>query len=126
MTYAIHGISGFPDHIVTHGVVKRAFLSVKDRSPGALKRRAFYTVDEEFARSASGEHRLGFSRAEEIDCVVKAAGSDVETFQKSLDCYKTYQEMIEKTGIRKMPPVAVFEIFGESFDPPLADLCDLG
>ena len=126
VTYAVHGISGFPDHLVTHAVVKRVFCDVREGGETALRRLAFFTLDESWAEG-EGEHRLHTSTAEEIDCVLQPDEVDGEAFQKALDCYETYQETIEKSGVRKAAgrPVS-FELFQEAHDPPLTDLCDLG
>ena len=41
----------------------------------------------------------------------------------ALGCYTTYQEMIEKTGVKeKVGDGACFEIFQEDHKPPLSDL----
>jgi len=39
VTYAVHGISGFHDHLVSHAVVKRVFVQMKEKAPW-LKRLA--------------------------------------------------------------------------------------
>ncbi|MCK4765045.1 MAG: UPF0175 family protein [Candidatus Aminicenantes bacterium] len=31
VTYAVHGISGFHDHLVSHAVVKRAFVEIENQ-----------------------------------------------------------------------------------------------
>ena len=124
VTYAVHGVSGFHDHLVTHAIVKRAFCDVREGGGSPVRRLAFMTLDESLATGgAKGEHRLSYSSAAEIDCVVQPEAADGQAFQKALDCYVTYQEMIEKTGVRKLDGRGVsFEIFQEEFDPPLDDL----
>ena len=48
---------------------------------------------------------------------------DMDAFQRALDCYVTYREMIEKTGVREsLDRIVAFEVFGEAHDPPLDDL----
>ncbi len=48
---------------------------------------------------------------------------DVSLANKALDCYETFQETIEQSGIRtQLGPEICFEIFQESFNPPLSDL----
>ena len=44
VSYPVHGVSGFPDHLVIHAVVKRVFLELKDSGCDYLKRLAFNTV----------------------------------------------------------------------------------
>jgi LmbE family N-acetylglucosaminyl deacetylase len=121
VTYAVHGISGFHDHLVSHAVVKRAFVQIKEKNPG-LKRLAFFTITTEEAEKSPHFHLNG-STPEAIDCVFKVDPIDIDTNQKALDCYVTFQETIEKTGIRNFLLEDVsFEIFQENYDPPLTDL----
>ncbi|MGB2982697.1 MAG: PIG-L family deacetylase [Candidatus Bipolaricaulia bacterium] len=124
VTYPVHGISGFHDHLVTHAVVKRVFVELRGAGASYLQRLAFVTLTEEQATAASGMHRLSGSTAEEIDCVMVAADEDMDAFRSALDCYATYREMIERTGVREsLDRIVAFEIFAESHDPPLDDLC---
>lgn len=121
MSYAVHGISGFHDHLVAHAVVKRAYVELKPRCSW-LKRLAFVTIPEEAAKESTYFHLNG-SKPEEIDCVVEVDPVDIERCHRALDCYATFQETIEKTGIRdKIGSQAVFEIYQENFDPPISDL----
>lgn len=46
VTYPVHGISGFHDHLITHAVVKRAYLDLKDSGAEYLRRLAFYTIPD--------------------------------------------------------------------------------
>jgi hypothetical protein len=49
----------------------------------------------------------------------------VKKFKQALMCYKTYHETIEKSGVvEEIGDKVHFEIFGESFSPPLNDLTD--
>ncbi|MCZ6603474.1 MAG: PIG-L family deacetylase, partial [Planctomycetota bacterium] len=124
VTYPVHGISGFHDHIVTYAVVKRVFLALKDEGAAHIRRLAFITLPESFSGSAPGIHKMHYSTAAEIDCVVPIDGRAKEDFHRALDCYVTYQEMIDKTGVRKATWNGVsFEIFQEEHSPPLTDLC---
>jgi len=123
ITYPVHGISGFHDHLVTHAVVKRVYLQLRENGAGYLQRLAFFTIPEASVKGHEGVHRLHFSTDEEIDCAIPLNDADHEAMRKALYCYKTYQEMIEKTGVLKgRPEAACFEIFQERFDPPLNDL----
>ncbi|MEJ2720055.1 MAG: PIG-L family deacetylase, partial [bacterium] len=90
VTYPVHGISGFHDHLVTHAAVKRVYLGLKPTA-GYLKRLAFLTVTEEQAARMELFHLNG-SKMEEIDCVFRTDDIDIETAQKALDCYVTFQE----------------------------------
>ena len=123
VTYAVHGVSGFPDHLVIHAIVKRVFCELRDRGATYLKRLAFYTLTEHQARSASNVHRLHSSKPEEIGCLISAADEDIAANQRALDCYETYREMIEQTGVREsLGDSVAFELFGETHAPPLTDL----
>jgi LmbE family N-acetylglucosaminyl deacetylase len=123
VTYAVHGISGYQDHLVTHAVVKRVYVELAERVT-YLKRLAFYTLTEENA--ASSKHAgLKGSKPEEIGCVVEVEAVDLARAQQALDCYVTYQDAIQETGIRESIRSRVaFEVFGEQHDPPLANLVD--
>ena len=124
VTYPVHGISGFHDHLVTHAVVKRTFVDLRGLDPDSPKRLAFFTLTAEQAESGSGAHRLSGSTDREIDCLLTVEDEDMEAFRRALDCYATYREMIEKTGVRgSLDRFVAFEFFGETFDPPVADLC---
>jgi len=108
---------------VTHAAVKRAFVELRERV-SYLKRLAFYTITEEQAKQGTHFHLSG-SEPEEIDCVFEVDDIDVENVRHALDCYVTYQETIEKTGIkRRISLQARFESFQEEHNPPLADLSE--
>lgn len=50
VTYPVHGISGHPDHLVTHAIVKRVCCVLRERM--ALPRRlAFFTLPEGLKKS---------------------------------------------------------------------------
>ncbi len=127
VTYAVHGISGFHDHLVTHAIVKRVFLEMKDANESDPRvksplRLAFHTLTEKQA-SQGQLFKLNGSKDEEIDCIVEVEKEDIEKNLKALDCYVTFQETIEKSGIKNFigQPV-VFEFYQEDFTPPLSCL----
>jgi LmbE family N-acetylglucosaminyl deacetylase len=121
VTYPVHGISGFHDHLVTHAVVKRVFVDLKAKSP-YLKRLAFFTITEKAARQ-SEVYPLSGSTLAEIDCIEKVEEIDIANTQKALDCYRTFKEIVDKTGIKeRIQKKAVFEIFQEQYRRPLTDL----
>jgi len=123
ITYAVHGNSGFHDHLVTYAVVKRVYVELAERA-GYLKRLAFTTLTEEVA-AQSPHHRLSFSTPDEIDCLFAVHEVDVERGRRALDCYVTYQDAIQQTGIKDMiGGPAAFEIYQEQHDPPLGDLTE--
>ncbi len=118
VTYNIFGISGHHDHLTTHAAVKRAFVELKSTGEGYLKRLAFYTMPER-----KGKRSISFSKEEEIDCIVKCGEAEMEKVMQALDCYASYRDRIEKTGVKKYKSNEVyFEFFQESFAPPLSDL----
>jgi LmbE family N-acetylglucosaminyl deacetylase len=124
VTYAVHGNSGFHDHLVTHAVVKRTFLEMKDQGADYLKRLAFYTLpDAGLPAWIDNGFRLKHSEPELIDCIIPLTPDDKEMLVACLSCYKTYQETIRQSGIlNKIGDRLYFELFGENFDPVLTDL----
>lgn len=112
VTYAVHGISGFHDHLVTHAVVKRVFSQRKRLKKENPKRLAFFTRMGEV--DVKGKFRLEASSDEEIHYIEKCSTEDMAKFEKSLDCYKTYQQVIEDSHVKSLTTNEVpFEIFGK-------------
>lgn len=122
VTYAVHGVSGFHDHLVTHAVVKHLFCRMREEGRGA-RRLALFTRRGE--TDTKGSFRLEASSDSEIDLLVTCSEADMIKFHQALDCYETYKEVIEKSGVRRVVDrVVPFELFQESFDPPLTDITD--
>lgn len=126
VSYPVHGISGFHDHLVTHAVVKRAYLNMLEEEGIPLERLAFYTIRNRGGSPFDGE---GFpvhqSEEEEIDCIQELNDADMEAFRKALDCYESYQETIERSGVKEsIGKEALFECFGENPDPKYKDLTE--
>jgi N-acetylglucosamine malate deacetylase 2 len=122
VTYAVHGISGFHDHIVSHAVVKSVFSRMKGTS-GAPKRFAMLTLKEEDAKAFSTLFHLSGSKDDEIDCIITPDEEDIRKAQESLDCYETFRDTIDQTGIREfMKKECCFEFFQEDFKPPVNDI----
>jgi LmbE family N-acetylglucosaminyl deacetylase len=127
VSYPVHGISGFHDHLVMHAVAKNVYLKMKDEGADYLKRLAFFTIldngDPQFKKPDG--FRLKNSTEEEVDCIVNLSEENMEAFKAALACYKTYQEMIKKTNVaEEIGDKVHFEFFGESFDPPLDDITE--
>lgn len=121
VTYPVHGISGFHDHLVSHAVVKSVFCDLRGK-PGAPRRLAFATVTEETA-GKSPHFPLSASKDDEIDCLVRTDPEDLEACQRALDCYVTFQETIEASGIRDLLATEVpFELYREEFSEKIGDL----
>lgn len=122
VTYPVHGISGFHDHLVTHAVVKRLYLELRERDGFSPRRLAFFTISEKVA-GATDHFKLNYSTMDEIGCVVAVKEEDRIVMQRALECYETYQEVIEATGIGQMIGNEVYyELFQERFDSKLTDL----
>ncbi|KXK02467.1 MAG: Mycothiol S-conjugate amidase [Chlorobi bacterium OLB4] len=102
VTYAVHGISGFHDHLVTHAVVKRVYLEMKSKGADFLRRLAFYTISENDWEKIkdSNPFKLNTSTMELIDCEEKITADDLQKMIDSLDCYKTYKDTIDRMGIK--------------------------
>lgn len=123
VSYPVHGISGFHDHLICHAVVKRVFVEMVEEVE-YLKRLAFVTITKEHAEKVTF-FKLGHSTEEEIDCVVTVEDEDIDANIKSLDCYVTFKETIDNTGIKDMIlHESCFEIYNENFTPPITDLFD--
>lgn len=123
VTYSVHGVSGFEDHLVSHAVVKRVYCALKEEENNNPKRLAFFT---HFSKEeVESKFNLKSSKKEEIDCWVKTDEQDRRAFQEALNCYETYQQVIEESGVKKAVGDSVpFEIFQEDFDPPLEDITE--
>lgn len=123
VTYAVHGISGFEDHLVSHAVVKSVYCDLKREGFDYPKRLAFFTHYSE--KEGDGKFNLKSSKQGDIDCWIEANEDDYQKFLSALDCYETYQEVIEDSNVKEEVGYRVpFEIFQENFDPPLTDLGD--
>ena len=123
VTYAIHGVSGFEDHLVQHAVVKRLYCAMKENGHDYLKRLALFTHYGE--EKVESKFDLKSSKLEEIDCFVETNDEDMQKFHAALECYETYQQVIEKSGVKKAVTGKVpFEFFQENFDPPLSDVTE--
>ncbi|TVP77504.1 MAG: PIG-L family deacetylase [Gemmatimonadales bacterium] len=122
VTYAVHGVSGFRDHLVTHAVVKRVFCQMRDEEPEVAPRRlALFTLAE--SDHADGFTTLATSDPEKIDVAIRVSEADVQVAEAALDCYVTYQEVIEKADpLGRTGRTVYFELFGESHSPPLESL----
>lgn len=123
VTYAVHGVSGFHDHLVAHAVVKRVFLELRDEGL-PLRRLALLTIpDSGEATFIDGRIRMKHSTEEEIDCAVPLRPVDITAMKNALSCYATYQDTIEDSGVvEKVGTRLHFEFFDESFTPPVSDM----
>lgn len=121
VTYAVHGISGFHDHLVQHAVVKSVFVEMKEKVD-YLKRLAFFTITEQEAQKQT-HFKISGSKPEEIDCILEVEQQDIEAAWKALDCYVTFQDTIKATNIHQhIQKEVVFEIYQEKHEPKLKDI----
>ncbi len=121
VTYAVHGISGFFDHLIIHGIVKRVFEVMREKHQW-LKRLALFTITEEDAAKQT-HFRLTGSKEEDIDCIVEVEEQDLDNNIKALACYVTYQDTINAVNLRQhLGKEVVFEIYGEKHEPKLKDI----
>ncbi|HEX6201674.1 MAG TPA: PIG-L family deacetylase [Thermoanaerobaculia bacterium] len=122
VTYAVHGISGHPDHLVTHAAVKRVFCERRG-SAGAPRRLALFTL----LPPEDGQPdpmRLRTSKPEDVGCAIEVGDEEVETARRALGCYETYRGVIEEHDpLARIGRRVVFELFGEA---PAAGLAGLG
>jgi len=118
VTYPVHGISGHPDHLVGHGVVKRVFCALRAEGGTSLQRLAFFTLPAE--GEAERPAHLQGSPAAAIDVVESFADEDLTRAHAALDCYATYQDVIEEhQPLQSVAGGIHFELFQEAHAPPL-------
>ena len=123
ITYAVHGVSGFHDHLVSHAVVKNLFCRMKRRGDDYPKRLAFFTIMGE--TYTDGKFRLSASSDSEIAYVEVCSEKDMNAFRSALDCYETYQQVVEDSHVKKLTSNKVpFEVFGEIVAQPLKSIVD--
>ncbi len=122
VTYACYGISGFHDHLVMHAVAKRVFCELRDEGTGP-RRLAFQVLTE--TQVGESPYNIQASPDELIDCLYEVSPEDIATARRALDCYVSFQAVLDATGIKdKVQSPAAFEFFMEDFSPPTADLFD--
>lgn len=128
VTYPVHGNSGFHDHLVTHAVVKRVYLEMKDNGADYLKRLAFLTLKDHEDKPVfqqDGTFRMRQSPEYLIDCEIALNDDDIETLKKALSCYGTYKDKIEESGVEeKIGDTAYAEFYREDFDPPVKSITE--
>ncbi|MBD1398755.1 PIG-L family deacetylase [Pontibacter sp. JH31] len=126
VSYPVHGVSGFHDHLVMHAVIKRLYLEMRDGGADYLKRLAFLTLPNKTEQPLQhGTFIMKHSAPSLIDCEVQLRGEDIEMMKKALSCYKTYQDVIKQAGVvESIGDKVYFEIYGEDHKPPLANLTD--
>lgn len=126
VTYAVHGVSGFHDHLVTHAVVKRVYCELRDLEERP-RRLALFTLAEVDEGSGHGGEEtaapLHTSPTSAIDVSQALSDSDLAAGRSALDCYRTYQEVIrEADPLKRVGSTLHFELFQESYDPQLPSM----
>lgn len=121
VTYAVHGISGHPDHLVAHAVVKRIYCALRADGAGYLRRLAFFTLPEENT-SGRPAHLKG-SPPDAIDGIVPFSDDDRARAEAALACYETYRDVIEQhQPLRHVAGGIHFSFFREHHSLPLDDV----
>ena len=120
VTYATHGISAFPDHIVAHAVVKRVFVALKD-SHTWLKRFAQTVVTE--AQAEDAVRPLFGAPDTAIDCRYDVrdyidAKREALLMQKSIA--PSVERDMQSSGL--LADYEYYDFWGESYQPPVDDL----
>ncbi len=120
VTYAVHGISGHPDHLVGHAAVKRVFCELRREGEEAPRRLALFTL---VAEQVAEDLDLGTSEEDEVGCVVEVGAQDMAAGRRALERYETYREVIERhRPLEHVGRRVRFELFGERPNPTLEDL----
>ncbi|MDX1532428.1 MAG: PIG-L family deacetylase [Rhodothermales bacterium] len=124
VTYAVRGVSGHPDHLVSHAVVKRLFCRLRDEMEGAPRRLALFTIaDAEGDPDADRPVQLNRTPPEDLGAVVAFTEADRARAARALDCYETYQQVIAAHDpLAEVEAGVPFVLFGEAHDEPLDDL----
>ena len=121
VTYPVHGISGHPDHLVSHAVVKHLACSLRANGSDYPRRLAFFTLPE--SETASRPDHLRTSPDDAIDCMQAFSAADMERATAALYCYETYLPVIEEhRPLDTIGDGVAFECFGEHHRPRLTDL----
>jgi LmbE family N-acetylglucosaminyl deacetylase len=124
VTYAHHGNSGHPDHLVAHAVVKRAYCAACDEMAARSPRRLalFTLVEGEIQDNPVGLR--GVPR-EDVGAVVAFTDEDRQRAEAALACYETYAEVVEAhRPLRQVEGGVAFVLFRETHGAPLDSLTD--
>lgn len=117
VTYAVHGISGHPDHLETHAAVKRVFCTLRREMPATAPRRlALFTLppSDDPQRPA----HLKATPWERIGVVETVSAEDLAQGHAALACYETYREVVEAHNpLRQVEAGVCFELFDEPAQP---------
>lgn len=120
VTFPDHGITGHPDHLVTHYAVKRVVCSLKAKETPYPQRLAFFTFPPP-SDELDPPEEIQHSPPDRIDCVCSVRQSDLEQGRKALEHYVTYSPE-EHRPLQFFAPGLPFEVFRETHEPPLSSL----
>lgn len=124
VTYPVHGISGHPDHLVTHALVKRAACALRQDGAPFPRRLAFYTLPPA-PDDADRPSHLRHSPSSLIDCELSFDAGDLDTGREALYRYETYRPVIdEQKPLESIGDHVSFELFGETHSPRLSSLTE--
>jgi LmbE family N-acetylglucosaminyl deacetylase len=124
VTYPVHGVSGHPDHLVTHALVKRVACAFRQDGTAVPRRLAFYTLPPAPDDADRASH-LRHSPPSLIDCALPFDATDLETGREALHCYETYRPVIEEhRPLDAIGDHISFELFGEAHEPRLSSLTE--
>ena len=120
ISYGPHGISGFTDHIITHAVVKRAFVELRSKSE-QLRRFAMQCIPEEVAARAM--RQLYAEPPENIDCRIHVEPY-LDFKRRGLEVQKSIGAVIERDNVNDvlMHPYECYRFFQERLAEPVEDL----
>ena len=122
VTYAHHGNSGHPDHLVAHAVVKRAFVEARERAGGPRRLALFTLVEGEIHENPVGLR--GVPR-DDLGAVVPFSDADRAAAERALACYETYAEVVEAhRPLRQVERGVAFVLFGEGHGALLRSLTE--
>lgn len=124
VTYAYHGNSLHPDHLVTHSVVKRVYSVMRSLSAGPRRLALFTLIEGEMAGAAA--HLCGLP-PDRIGARIRYTPADRAVAAAALARYETYASQIashDPLSLVDQSGVA-FQLFDEPIPPePLDDLSE--
>ncbi|HYE57946.1 MAG TPA: PIG-L family deacetylase [Rhodothermales bacterium] len=123
LTYPVHGISGHPDHLVTHAAVKRVFVEEREAKKAPLRRLAFFGLPP--ADDPNRPPHLRPTPLERFAGVMAVSEADLEVSARTLDCYTTYAEVVRRHDpLRQVREGLWFELFDEPVAPRRSHLLE--
>ncbi len=123
LTYPVHGISGHPDHLVTHAAVKRAYVEARAAGEAPLQRLLFFGLLP--AADADRPAHLRATPVERFAGCMTVSEADLAVSARALACYTTYADVIAAHNpLQQVRDGLWFELFGEPAGPALSHLLE--